>query len=124
MYERILEEKDRSWLAEWISAEPTHQENSPEFYFQPKTKSIVYEDEQGPVFVVRYSTAVRVDTEFNPTANKERIRTMLKEVVPEVASNAQAQGFLELIFTSTSKSLIAFCRLLGFKAVPDYRKFL
>lgn len=122
MTERILEEKDKPWLAGWIAAEPIHQENSPEFYFQPKTKSIVYEDEQGPVFVVRYATAVRVDTEFNPMADKGRIRAMLKKVVPEVAATAQAQGFLELVFTSASKPLIAFCRLLGFKAVSDFRR--
>lgn len=122
MTERILEEKDKPWLAEWIAAEPDHQENSPDFYFQPRTKSIVYEDEQGPVFVVRYSTAVRVDTEFNPTAERERIRAMLKKVVPEVAATAQAQGFSEIVFTSVSKSLIAFCRLLGFKAAQDFRK--
>lgn len=122
MTERILEEKDKPWLAEWIAAEPDHRDNSAEFYFQPKTKSIVYEDEQGPVFVVRYSTAVRVDTEFNPTAEKERIRAMLTSVVPEVAKTAKAQGFSELVFTSVSKRLIAFCRLLGFKAVSDFRR--
>ena len=121
---RTVDEKDKPMLAEWVSKEPAHSETKPEFYFEPKTKSVVYEDEFGPVFAVRYSSALVIDIEFNPDVDKQRIREMLKQGFPDVARQAQSQGFKHLIFSSTSKMLIAFCRLFGFLACPDYRKSL
>lgn len=121
---RNVEEKDKPMLAEWISKEHDHSETKPEFYFEPKTKSVVYEDELGPVFAVRYSSSLRLDMEFNPDADKQRIRDLMKSGFPDVIQQAAAQGFKEIVFSSLSKRLIAFCRMLGFSSSPDYRKSL
>ena len=121
---RLLLSEDRPLIEEWIAAEPDHQSNTFEFYEQPKTKAVIYEDEEGPVFAVRYSSALRIDIEFSNTANKERIRTMLKDGFPDVAKQAKEQGFSEIVFSSLSKTLIAFCRAFGFTSNPDYRKVL
>jgi hypothetical protein len=118
---RPVEDSDREMIAGWIAREPSHEESTPEFYLAPNTKSVVYEDDLGPVFVVRYSSALRVDIDF-ADVEKERIRQALKQEFPAVAEQAKSQGFGEIIFNSVSKPLIAFCRFMGFRAVPDYRR--
>ena len=124
MTSRELTLGDKPLLQTWIDAEPDHAESSPEFYFQPNTTSILYSDDVGPVLAIRYSTAIRCDVEFNNAAGKERIRNILKEGFPEVAGQAKEQKFSEIVYNSTSKTLNAFTRLLGFRSTPDYRKVL
>jgi hypothetical protein len=119
---RTLDENDKALLAEWIAAEPDHSNSTPDFYYTPGTKTILYSDEQGPVCVVRYSSSLRLDIDFSPTAGKDRIKKMLSANLPEVVNQAKAQGFSELVFDSTSKALIRFCEKLGFTVCPDYRK--
>lgn len=121
---RPIEESDRPLLTEWIAQEPDHKTNSFEFYQEPGSKTVIYEDDFGPVLAVRYSSALRIDIDFSPTADKDRIREILKHGFPDVAVQAKQQGFKEIVFSSVSKPLIAFCRLLGFSASPDYRKVL
>ncbi len=121
---RTVEEKDKALLAEWIAAEPDHTFSTPEFYYTPGTKSVVYEDEQGPVCVVRYSPVLRLDMEFAPGIDKSRIKEAMKSQLPEIAEQARSQGFKELLFDSVAKPLIKFCQYMGFSACPDYRKAL
>jgi len=121
---RPLTDDDRELLQTWIDHEPDHKDNTPDFYFEPHTKSVLYQDEEGPVFAVRYSSTLRIDIEFSDDAGKNRIRKALKEGFPAVAEQAKSQGFKQIVFSSTSKTLIAFCRLLGFRPSPDYRKIL
>lgn len=121
---RTLESEDDKTLLRWIEAEPSHTNNTPEFYHEGGTKSVMYEDEEGEVFCVKYTPAIVIDMEFNPDADRRRIGKALKEGFPEVAAQVKAQGFKQLIFNSVSQSLIAFCRAFGFEANPDYRKAL
>lgn len=121
---RNLNESDKETLAKWIAAEPDHTLNTPDWYFENGSKSVMYEDENGPVFAVKYSPALRVDIEFSNDAGRDRIREMLKSGFPDVARQAAQQGFKELVFSSRSKTLIAFCRALGFSASPDFRRVL
>jgi hypothetical protein len=118
-----IHDQDRELLTEWILAEPSHKSTA-EFYYEPKTKSVLYSDEEGPVCVVRYSSALRLDMDFAPGISKERIKEAMKSQLPEIAEQAKAQGFKELIFDSLSQPLIRFCEKLGFSASPDYRRTL
>ena len=120
---RPVTENDRDLIAGWIAKEPSHQNSSFDFYMEPGTTSVLYIDDAGPVFVVRYSSALRIDIDF-ANVDKERIRQALKNEFPKVANQAKNQGFKEIVFNSVSKSLVAFCRLLGFYSVPDYRRVL
>lgn len=121
---RPLTPEDLPLIESWIAAEPEHQNNTFEFYGQPNCKSVVYEDSQGPVFAIRYSSALRVDMEFPPDIDKERIRKMFQEGFPDVARSAKEQKFSEIVFNSVSKKLIGFLRAFGFEDCPDYRKTL
>ena len=120
---RPVTDDDREMIAGWIANEPAHKASSPDYYFEPGTKSVIYEDTEGPVFVVRYSSALRVDIDF-ANVEKERIRQALKNEFPAVAEQARSQGFKHIVFDSVSKTLVAFCRLMGFRAMPDYQRSL
>jgi hypothetical protein len=119
-----VDDKDKEMLKEWIAAEPDHSNSTPEFYYTPGTKSVVYEDEQGPVCVVRYSSVLRLDMDFAPNIDKVRIKEAMKSQLPEIVEQAKSQGFKEIVFDSVSKPLIKFCQYLGFSACPDYRRTL
>ena len=121
---RTLNENDKALLAEWIAAEPDHSNSTPDFYYTPGTKTILYSDEQGPVCVVRYSSSLRLDMDFAPGIDKSRIKEAMKSQLPEIAEQAKSQGFSEIVFDSVAKPLIKFCQYLGFSACPDYRKAL
>jgi hypothetical protein len=121
---RTLTENDEDMLSEWIAAEPDHAGNTVAFYSTPGTKSVLYSDEEGPVCVVRYSSSLRLDMEFNPTVSKDRIKEAMKSQLPEIAEQAKSQGFSELVFDSIAQPLIKFCEKLGFSTCPDYRRLL
>jgi hypothetical protein len=121
---RTLNENDKALLAEWIAAEPDHSNSTPDFYYTPGTKTILYSDEQGPVCVVRYSSSLRLDMDFAPGIDKSRIKEAMKSQLPEIAEQAKSQGFSEIVFDSVAKPLIKFCQYLGFSACPDYRRLL
>ena len=119
---RPIAEADRPLIESWIRAEPDHANNTFEFYGQPGAKTVIYEDEEGPVVAVRYSSALRIDMEFANIANRERIRAVMTGEIPGVFQQAKQQGFSEIVFTSVSQKLIGFLREFGFDSCPDYRK--
>lgn len=121
---RPLTTEDKPLIEQWIAGEPQHADNTFEFYSDPKARTVIYEQEAGPVFAVRYSSALRVDIEFNPEASREDIRATFQEGFPDVVRQAREQGFSELIFESESPKLIAFCETLGYEKSPSYRKVL
>ena len=119
---RPVTENDRDLIAGWIANEPAHKASSPDYYFEPNTKSVIYEDDDGGILVAKFTPVIRLDLDFNPNAGKMRIaKTMLREV-PDLAKQAESQGFHEFVFDSKSPDLIKFCQKLGFEAVTDYRK--
>jgi len=124
MIKRTLTEDDKKLLAEWIAAEPAHVNSMPEFYYEAGSKSVMYEDSEGPVCVVRYTPILRLDMDFAPGIDKTRIKEAMKTELPEIAEQAKMQNFKELVFDSIAEPLIRFCQRLGFVTCPDYRKVL
>lgn len=120
---RPLTTEDKPLIEQWIAGEPAHADNTFEFYASPKARTVIYE-QASPVFAVRYSSALRVDIEFNPEASREDIRASFQEGFPDVVRQAREQGFSEIVFESTSPKLIAFCKTLGYKESPGFRKSL
>lgn len=121
---RPLTPEDQPLIEQWIAGEPQHADNTWDFYTAPNSRTVIYEDEQGPVFAVRYSSALRVDMEFPPNIDPERVRATFKEGFADVAGQAREQKFSEIVFDSVSQKLIGFLRAFGFKTCPDYRKVL
>jgi hypothetical protein len=121
MSSRLVTEGDRAMLESWIQAEPSHPNNTPDFYVNPPKgiATCIYEDGNGPVIAARYTPILRIDFDFNPDASPERVKALMQAEFPNVVKQAKAQGFSELLFESTSAPLIAFCKKLGYVAGPD-----
>lgn len=118
---RKVTESDKDLIAEGISFDEDHKAKGmvPEFFFEPKTESYVFEDEYGPVFVTRISRVLRLDIQFLHV-DKDRIMDTLKKHFPAFKAQAASAGFKQLVFDSVSRGLIAFCkRRLGFKPSPN-----
>ncbi len=121
---RPVTEADRPAIEAWIKSEPTHKHTA-DFYYEPNQNSVIYETDGCPLFVIRYSSVLRTDIDFNPDVPKEEIGTALREGFLPVAEQAAAQGFREMTFCSVSKGLINLFGKFGFTHEPnDYRKLL
>lgn len=121
MIVRPLENRDRGQVEDGIRNDPEHTAKglTPDFFFTPGTESIVFEDEQGPVFALRLSHVMRVDMQFYADVDKGRVAKTLVEGFEWLRDRGRAQGYTEMIFESVSKLLVRFCqRRLGFKASP------
>jgi hypothetical protein len=121
MSSRLVTEGDRAMLESWIQAEPSHPNNTPDYYINPPKgiATCIYEDAESPVIVARYTPILRIDFDFNPDASPERVKALMQSEFPSVVKLAKAQGFSVLLFESTSAPLIGFCKKLGYVASPD-----
>lgn len=120
---RDLSPADRPNVEGWISAEPTHESNTWDWYNQKGTKSVVVEDEVGAILVAKFTPCLRMDTDFS-ASSPERIKQAITDGLREMEAQAKAQGFREIIFESSSPGLVAFCKTLGYEKSPSYRKVL
>jgi hypothetical protein len=121
---RNLSELDRPQIESWIAAEPSHASNTFDWYNEAGTKSVVFEDESGAVLVAKFTPCLRIDIDFNPTADRVRVGGALAQGLAEIVPIARKQGFREFVFESLSEKLSAFCGHLGFRKSPDYTKSL
>ena len=119
---RTLNENDRPQIEAWIVAEPTHVNNTFDWYFEAGAKSVVFEDSDGQVLVAKFTPCLRVDIDFNPEAGASRIGKALVDGLKETSEAARNQGFKEFVFESLSEKLSAFCGRLGYRKSPDWRK--
>lgn len=120
---RPLTEEDRPFVENWIAGEPTHTANTWDWYNQPGTKSVVVEDEAGPILVAKFTPVLRMDTDFSETDPKRTAKAIV-DGLADMEKQAKAQGFHGIVFESESPKLIAFCKTLGYEASPSYRKVL
>lgn len=113
--ERPLLESDRELLARAIAADPYHADtDSADFYYQPNTRCLVYEDELGPIFFLRLSSVLWMHTTF-VGENKERIGRAIVTQFPGLIQQAKQAKYAQIAYKSLSKSLVDFCRkYLGF----------
>lgn len=132
---RATTEADRALIQAWIDKDPDHKGMSAGFFINPPdghkcieepcdhceqgTECMVWEDEQGPILYYRIARALRIDMQFD---NEQRDRTTkaLTQGFPWLAGQAKRAGMLQMIFSSVSKSLIAFTKKrLGFQESPN-----
>lgn len=122
---RNFTQTDFEWFSQCMKVDPHHAELSPQqFLSDPKTETYVWEDEEGAVFTFRLSRLLRVDVQYDPQVSPERIRRGITEGVAWLQQTF-GPNFREIVFDSVYRPLILFCRRqLGFKPVPDIRKFI
>ena len=111
-------------VEDWVRAEPTHGNNTFEWYSEPGARTVVVEDEAGPVIVAKFTPILQMDTDFLPEADPKRVARAIIEGLTEMEKQAKARGFRQISFESVAEKLIAFCERLGYRKSPGYRKVL
>lgn len=87
----------------------------------PHTESFVYEDEQGPIGVLRYSKTLRLCTSWFNEKDRVRNGASIFQAIKDSVELAKKNGFTDIIFDTESLLLEKFCiDKLGFeKAVGN-----
>lgn len=119
---RPLTEADRPIVEAWIAGEPTHQNNTFEFYTETGCRSVIVEDDDGVVLVTKFTPCLRMDTEFS--SNTKRVARAITYGLDEMEKQALSQGFKEIVYESDSPALIAFCERRGYRKSSDHRKVI
>ena len=88
---------------------------SPE-YTQDNVYSEVYEDEEGPIGVLRYSKTLRLVCVWCHNDDKKRNAAATIQSIKDAVAKAKASGYTEIIFNTESPTFANFCvNVLGFK---------
>ena|ERR1035437_8991057 len=95
-------------------------------YTKNTAYSEVYEDEVGPIGVLRYTKTLRLMTVW--CDNKDRVRNAASVIkaINDAVAKAKASGFTDIIFNTQSPTLAKFCiTKLGFEeSKGEYVKYV
>ena len=83
-------------------------------YTMDNAYSEVYEDEAGPIGVLRCTKTLRMVSVWCDNSDKKRNATSTIAAVKAVVERAKASGFVDVIFETDNEGLSVFCRTLGF----------
>ena len=112
---RPLEEKDLPMLQAALDQD-TFEHCEAKNYTMDNSYSVVYEDEQGPIGVLRYTKTLRLVCVFCDNDDKRRNAAGATQAVINAVQQAKANGFVDVICETESESLKKFyVNYLGFK---------
>lgn len=115
---RAITGDDRDLLARWLSTDPHHSGMTPEMFLAEPSDLVMFRDHIGDVIATRLTTSLRLGVQFDVT-QKARNAFLLGPAFALVMEKARRDKFSEIIFESTSPSLVDFCcKRLGF--VPSH----
>jgi hypothetical protein len=123
---RPLESTDVPMLQKALDANTFHPGEKPEWYTGENMYSEVYEDEQGPIGVLRYTKTLRLVTVWCDQNDKQRNAASIIQAIADATEKAIAAGFTEIIFKTNNSALAAFCTgKLGFvESAGEFTKFV
>jgi len=112
---RSLESKDLPILQAALGQD-TFEHCEAKNYTMDNSFSVVYEDEQGPIGVLRYTKTLRLVCVFCDNEDKQRNAVGAIQAVKDAIVQAKANGFVDVICETESESLKKFyVNHLGFK---------
>ena len=112
---RPLESKDIPMLKQALDQDTFEHCQSGE-YTMDHAYSVVYEDEKGPIGVLRYTKTLRLVCVFCDNNDKERNAAGAAQAVIDAVAQAKANGFTEILCETESPLLKKFyVEKLGFK---------
>ena len=115
MTNRPLESKDLPMLKQALDQDK-FEHCDPEQYTMDHAYSVIYEDEKGPIGVLRYTKTLRLVCVFCDNDDKERNAAGAIQAVVDAVAQAKANGFTEILCETESESLKRFyVKHLGFK---------
>jgi hypothetical protein len=123
---RRIEENDRPILAESLAADTFHQGTNVDFFYDQRSICNVYEDDDGPVMVVRGTKALRLDIQYLDNNDAKRNMRIMLDGFDDLAHKARESGFTEIVFNTNSPLLAQFCKKrFGFvESAGELRRFL
>src|SRR5271166_3679293 len=84
-------------------------------YTMDNAFSEVYEDDAGPIGVLRYTKTLRLVTVWCDNHDRERNAASVIQAISDAVVKAKASGFTEIVFHTESPMLARFCcTKLGF----------
>jgi hypothetical protein len=112
---RPLEEKDIPMLEKALDQD-TFEHCEAKNYTMDHAYSVVYEDEKGPVGVLRYTKTLRLVCVWCDNDDKRRNATGAVQAIIDAVQQAKANGFTDVVCETESESLKKFyVEKLGFK---------
>lgn len=121
---RPLAKEDIPMLQQAIDDNTFHQDQKVEYYIGPDMFTKVYEDEAGPIGVLRYTKTLRLCTVWCNNRDRVRNGTATIKAIEDSVEMAKQSGYTEIIFKTNSPMLAKFCTTkLGFEeSQGEYRK--
>ncbi len=112
---RPLESKDIPMLKQALDQDTFEHCQSGE-YTMDHAYSVVYEDEKGPIGVLRYTKTLRLVCVWCDNADKRRNAASAIQAVKDAVEQAKANGYTDIVCQTDSESLKKFyITQLGFK---------
>lgn len=105
---RSITEQDRESVEQALSRDFFHPDTDANVFFEKGTMTNVYEDEQGPVLLVRTYKSLHLDLMCFDNADVVRNKAVLQEGWPLLVSGAQRNGFKEIVTTVNGPALLKF----------------
>ena len=87
----------------------TYDHDSPMAYVEEGTGSQVYEDEQSPIAIFRYSMALRISAVWCDNFDRVRNKEVAIRFFNDALAEAKAHHFKEIVFNTQSPTLAKFC---------------
>jgi len=126
MYRKLMAE-DYALLKAEILKDEVHSKDSAfslDIFTNPDTRSIVFEDSKGVVFYANLCKEMRITIQFCNGVEKERIRRIFEQHIPEFATAFKKAGYIAFVYETKSKVLSWFLRRFGFRSTEIQRKEL
>ena len=100
--------------------------DGPMDYIRDNTEADVYEDENGPIGILRYSKTLRLMTVWCDNQDRVRNGASVIQAIADAVRKAKAAGFTDIIFNTQSPTLAKFCiDKLGFEeSKGEYVKYV
>jgi len=115
---RRVEEKDRASIIAALANDRFHQGATSDAFYKEGTISNLYEDDFGPIFVVRASRSLRIDMMFFSNEDHKRNKAAMLAGFQKLLDGAKAGGFNEIVCSTNSIKLLAFAKkVFGFEEV-------
>lgn len=112
---RPLELLDIPMLQRALDQDPyEHGETSD--YTRDGTYSVVYEDDDGPIGVLRYTKTLRLFCTWCKNDDSRKNAAVTIQAIKDSVEKARSSGFTEIVFNTESPKLAKFCQeVLGFE---------
>lgn len=111
---RRIEESDRVRIEQALARDSYHPDTKADTFYASGAITNVYEDAEGPIFLLRASKALRIEMLFFNNAANERNAAAMLDGWAKLVESAKAGGFTEIVTSTNSPKLKNFAiKFLG-----------